>query len=50
MDEEYIKIIKEMKKDLKELKEIIHKFINSYEEKTNTNKFDDLLKEMEEIC
>jgi len=48
MDEEYIKIIKEMRKDFKELKEIIHNLFISYET-TNTNEFDDLLKEMEEI-
>jgi len=49
MDKEYIKIIKEMRQDLKELREIIHNFINSYETTNTNNKFDDLLKEMEEI-
>ena len=49
MDKEYIELVKEMRKDLKELGELIHIYINSYEEKPLVYKFSDLLKEMEDL-
>lgn len=49
MDKEYIELVKEMRKELKELRELIHIYINSYEEEPSVHKFSDLLKEMEDL-
>lgn len=49
MDNEYITIARELKKDFRELRIIIEKLFEEFDEQYDTNEFDDLFKEMEEI-